>query len=96
MLGENLMELWGGALTICEESTESFWKKCSTTFPFNNFLTNSGERVSLWHEGSTTISIQNSEKLRESVRVCFWDKMLNEHFHSNPQGGRDLFTHTKK
>ncbi len=54
-----------------------------------------GDRVSVWHAGSTTISIQNSEKLRESVRVCLWDKMLNEHFHSNPQGGRDLFTHQK-
>jgi hypothetical protein len=43
MLGEKLMELWGGAVTICEESTESFWQKCSTTFPFNKFLTNSGE-----------------------------------------------------
>jgi hypothetical protein len=56
MLGENLMELWGGAVTICEESTESFWQKCSTTFPLNKFLTNSGEiRVSVWHAGSTTI-----------------------------------------
>jgi hypothetical protein len=29
------------------------------------------------------------------VRGCLRDKMLNEHFHSNPQGGRDLFTRQK-
>ncbi len=54
-----------------------------------------GDRVSVWHAGSTTISIQNSEKLRENVRGCLRDKMLNEHFHSNPQGGRHLFTRQK-
>jgi hypothetical protein len=91
--GENLMELWGGAVTICEESTESFWQKCSTTFPLNKFLTNSGEIEFL---SGTEVPQQFHSKFRETERECACvDKMMNEHVHSNPQGGRDLFTHQK-
>lgn len=51
---------------------------------------------SLQRVSGKNVQQQFHSKFRETERECACvDKMMNEHVHSNPQGGRDLFTHQK-